>query len=152
MIHTVFWCAPLQKATPAQLAVMKKRVRETRLSYLVWTSLLSGAIISIGLIPLGEALSQRGGGSPTEANSTAPTGADDQSPSLWRIPFRTWTPFDNLTGFPYILVYTFHVFMAALQLFMIPAYDNLLIALVNYTCGQFATLQNSLLNIRRDAK
>nr|QJX74281.1 odorant receptor 1 [Ceracris kiangsu] len=65
----------------------------------------------------------------------------------WKIPFRTWTPFNDYGTIVTLPLYIYHMFMGFVLVYFIPAFDTLFCTLITHACAQLKILQNSLVNI-----
>ncbi|KAK7874171.1 hypothetical protein R5R35_006217 [Gryllus longicercus] len=141
---------PANRIKKEDRLIMEESVRLNRYVGLVWTLLVSSMLASFTVRPVIESfLLTPSLARDVDFNTTT---KPQRLPSMWDIPYRTWTPFDNMSIIPYGFVYFLHVFVASLQIFLVPTYDMFFIALVNYTCGQFRILQRELRIIREDSK
>lgn len=123
-----------QREDKEQARIIDKHYREVKVITAFWVSACVITLSSIMLLPLAQGIIHI---NQSNSNETY----------IWKIPYRTWTPFDGSPGYIIAPLYIFHMYMGVIQITAIPAFDYIYITLVNHACAQLKILQGSIRNI-----
>ncbi|XP_068082215.1 odorant receptor coreceptor [Anabrus simplex] len=128
---------PQQRRIPAHKAIIDISTKRGSFVFYLWAAQSMGVLIALMFLPIGESLIRL-----QENNGTF----------HWRFPYRTWTPYDDFEGILYAATYVYHLFIASLQVIVVPGFDGFFIALLVQACGQFKILRDRLENLRENCR
>nr|ALD51409.1 odorant receptor 1 [Locusta migratoria] len=115
-------------------SIVKSYVQEVKKLTILWTTLCFTTLCGFMILPLVDGLFHY-----YTTNVTTEI--------EWKLPYRTWTPFNDYGAIVTVPLYVYHMFMGFVLIAEIPAFDTIYFSLINHSCAQLKIIQNSLINI-----